>query len=264
VRAGDVIRLRIPPYRRKLHVDPQPTGDLPILFEDAHCVAMDKPAGVPVHPAGRHLENTVIHYLHRRYPRDDEAGGDLPRLLHRLDRETSGVLLASKHGDFHYHVGQAFEFRRVQKTYLAVVEGRVERDGGSIDLGIGPARGSPIRLKMEARDDGTGLPASTHYRVLRRSQRFSLLELVPKTGRQHQLRVHLAAIGHPIVGDKIYGPDENYFLNAINGGLDESALRRLVLPRQALHAQALEFQHPQTGRLMHLQAPLPADMAALL
>jgi 23S rRNA pseudouridine1911/1915/1917 synthase len=147
---------------------------------------------------------------------------------------------------------------------LAVVEGRVERDGGSIDLGIGPARGSPIRLKMEARDDGTGLPASTHYRVLRRSQRFSLLELVPKTGRQHQLRVHLAAIGHPIVGDKIYGPDENYFLNAINGGLDESALRRLVLPRQALHAQALEFQHPQTGRLMHLQAPLPADMAALL
>jgi 23S rRNA pseudouridine1911/1915/1917 synthase len=265
VRHGDVARIRIPPWKRKLYVEPRDAAEVPIVFEDRWCVALDKPAGMPVHPAGRHLEGTLIHFLHKRYRRPDDPVADVvPRLMHRIDRETSGLVLASKDPDFHYAVGQQFEQRRVQKRYLAVVEGVVERDEGLIDFGIGPAQSSDIRLKLEARRDGSGLPSITWFRVVRRNERFTLLDVAPRTGRQHQIRIHLAAIGHPIVGDKIYGPDDRYFVEALNGGLSEEARRRLVLPRQALHSHALTFEHPWTGEKVTLAAPLAADLAALM
>jgi 23S rRNA pseudouridine1911/1915/1917 synthase len=265
VQPGDVVRLRIPPRRRRYHMAPIQVAELPVVYEDELCVALDKPANLPVHPAGRHLEGTVIHFLHQRYRRAEDPEADVvPRLMHRLDRETSGLLLASKDPDFHFQVGQQFERREVRKTYLAVVEGLVPQDEGVIDFGIGPARDSKIRLKMEARRDGSGLPALTWFKVLRRNARFSLVQASPRTGRQHQIRVHLAAIGHPVVGDKVYGPDEGYFLASMAGGLDETARARLVLPRQALHSHALTFRHPGLMRELTLTAPLAGDMAQLV
>src|SRR5262249_27079352 len=160
-------------------------GDaITVLHEDKELIALDKPAGLAVHPAGRRVDGTLIHWLHRRYRRPDDPQHDVvPRLLHRIDRETSGVVCASLDPDFHGRVGRMFEERGVQKTYLAVVHGAPPHDEGIVDLGIGVARSSAIHLKMEARRDGSGWPALTRYRVLRKNERFALVELLPKTGR---------------------------------------------------------------------------------
>jgi 23S rRNA pseudouridine1911/1915/1917 synthase len=188
----------------------------------------------------------------------------VPRLLHRLDRETSGVVAASLDPDFHHLVARQFEDRVVQKTYLAVVRGCPAPVEGIVDFGIGPDRRSAVRLKLEARRDGSGLPAVTQYRVLRRNARFALVELRPKTGRTHQLRVHMAAIGCPLVGDKIYGGDESLFLAQLQGQLGSEQHAALGLARHALHSHRLEFEHPFRGGRMTIEAPLPPDMAALL
>ena len=131
-------------------------------------------------------------------------------------------------------------------------------------FGIGPDRGSAVRLKLEARRDGSGQPALTHYRVRCANDRFALVELAPRTGRTHQLRVHMSALGHPLVGDKIYGPDEGLFLEHLQGELSEESRSRLVLDRHALHAFRLRFHHPFEGRELELEALLPQDMAALV
>jgi 23S rRNA pseudouridine1911/1915/1917 synthase len=262
---GDVIRVRIP-ARPALDapLDPQP-DELSILYEDRFLVAVDKIAGLAVHPAGRRVGGTLIHRLHERYRHAGDPARDIvPRLLHRLDRETSGVVAASLDPDFHHLVAKQFEARQVRKTYLAVVHGCPAPAAGIVDLGIGPDRRSPVRLKLEARRDGSGLAAVTQYRVLRQNRGYALVELEPRTGRTHQLRVHLAAIGCPIVGDKIYGGDESAFLAGLQGALPEAARERLVLDRHALHSHRLEFDDPFRGGRIRLEAPLPADMAALL
>jgi 23S rRNA pseudouridine1911/1915/1917 synthase len=264
VRAGDVVRIRIP--KRPL-AQPRPSpGDsqIRILFEDPYLVAVDKPAGMAVHPAGRRVHGTLIHYLHRRY-RHGVTGEDVvPRLLHRIDVETSGVVAASLHEDFHGMVARQFEAREVRKTYLAVVHGRPSPPDGLIDLGIGPDSSSPVRLKLAARRDGSGMPALTRYRLVRAQRRFSLVELQPKTGRTHQIRVHLAALGCPVVGDKIYGGDERIFLEHLRGDLSPSSRERLILDRHALHSHRLRYRHPFRDEEMELVAELPQDMARLL
>ncbi len=263
VRAGDIVRIEIPPQP-----DPQPLvplgEDIRILHEDRWMIAVDKPAGMAVHPAGRTVGGTLIHFLHARYRHDDPAHDVVPRLLHRIDRETSGVIATGLDEHFHNRVARQFEDREVQKTYLAVVHGRPEPAEGVIEFGIGPDRRSPVRLKLEARRDGSGLPSRTNYRVVGGNGEFSLVELVPKTGRTHQLRVHMSALGHPLVGDKIYGPDEQIFLEHLEGRLSETSRARLILERQALHAHRLRFHHPFLERELELEAPLPADMAALV
>lgn len=264
VRLGEVVRVRIP---KRPRAGPRAThglDEIEILFEDPYMVAVDKPAGLAVHPAGRRVEGTLIHFLHRRY-RSPVAGEDVvPRLMHRLDVETSGALAASLHEGFHAEVARQFEDREVSKTYLAVVHGRPSAEHGLVDLGIGPDRRSPVRLKLEARRDGTGMPALTRYRVVRGNDRFSLVEVEPKTGRTHQIRIHLAAIGCPIVGDKIYGGDERIFLENLQGELSEESREKLILDRHALHSHRLRFRHPFRGQEMELVSDLPADMAALL
>ena len=152
----------------------------------------------------------------------------------------------------------------MSKTYLAVTHGRPDPDQGKIDLPIGPDKASPVRLKQAVRHDGLGRYAVTRYRVLSGNDRYSLVELKPKTGRTHQLRVHMAAIGWPLVGDKVYGVDERIFLEQLAGELSDESRARLVLDRQALHASRLAFYHPMLDREMELQAPLPADMAELV
>jgi 23S rRNA-/tRNA-specific pseudouridylate synthase len=144
------------------------------------------------------------------------------------------------------------------------VHGSPPDEEGSIDMSIGPARDSEIKLKLEARNDGSGLSALTHYRVLRKSSRFALVELRPKTGRTHQLRVHMAAVGCPLVGDKIYGVEDAVFLDSLAGTLSAESQARLILDRHALHSASIEFFHPWEDRQMTMAAPLPTDMSDLL
>lgn len=264
LRAGETVEIDVPPR-------PQPPPEaldaleLPVLYEDRWMIAIDKPAGLAVHPAGRRLDGTLIHALHRRYRRPHDPEHDVvPRLLHRIDVETSGVVAVGLDEQFQHLVARQFEDRLVQKTYLAVVHGRPEPEAGVIDLSIGPDQRSPVRLKLEARRDGSGLPASTGYRTLRSDGRFALVELRPRTGRTHQLRVHMAAIGCPLVGDKLYGGNEDIFLARLQGQLDDAARQRLILDRHALHASELRLFHPMLGRELVLSAPLPLEMAALL
>ena len=266
VRHGELIVVNLPEPAEP-DATTAPTGfEVPILYEDRWLVVVDKPAGLAVHPAGRRLYGTLIHFLHCRYRRPDDPAHDVvPRLLHRLDRETSGVVAAGLDDDFHVEVGRQFEDRLVHKTYLAVVHGKPPAASGAVELGIGPARrGTAIRLKMEARGDGSGLPAVTNYRVLASRGAFSLLELSPKTGRTHQLRVHMAAIGCPLVGDKVYGVPDDVFLAHIAGGLSMEQRRALILDRHALHAHRLRFFHPRRGHEIQIEAPLPAEMSALV
>lgn len=264
VRLGETIVVEIPPNPTAApheHV----VVDFPILYEDAWMVAVDKPPGMAVHPSGRHLTGTLLHELHRRYRRPDEPERDVvPRLLHRIDMETSGLVAVGLDEQFHQLVGRQFEDRLVQKTYLAVVRGRPATAEGTIDAPIVPDKASAVRLKLTTSTTGEGLPAVTHYRVLRHDDRHSLLEVRPKTGRTHQIRVHMAAIGCPLVGDKLYGGDEQLFLRQIEGTLDEAQIEGLGLERHALHSHSLQFFHPMLGRDLRIEAPLPQDMLALL
>ena len=264
VRVGDTIEVDVPqdpvPQPR-----PDAQFDLPILYEDECVIAVDKPPGMAVHPSGRHLHGTLIHELHRRYRRPDEPEYDVvPRLLHRIDMETSGVIAVGLDEQFHHQVRKQFEDRLVQKGYLAVVHGRPEEKAGVIDRGIVPDKRSAVRLKLTTCAPGEGQSALTNYRVVRSNDRFSLVELRPETGRTHQIRVHMAAIGCPLVGDKLYGPDEQLFLQGIAGELDEAGREALVLERHALHSSSLTFFHPRKGRDVTIEAPLPQEFAELM
>ncbi len=264
VQAEDIVCVQIP--KRLRPDDPRDwpaDAELDVLFEDRWLVAIDKPAGLAVHPSGRRVSGTLINALHARYRNvEDPARDVVPRLCHRLDRETSGLVLVAKDGQAHAGVRRQFEALTVRKSYLAIVEGRPEADEGLVDASLGPDSRSSIRLKIAVRADG--LDARTLWRVRSRHGALTLLECFPRTGRQHQIRVHLAYIGLPIVGDKLYGPDEDYFLAAIAGELTTEARARLRLPRQALHSHTLQLEHPKTGTALHLESPLPEDLAELL
>ena len=265
VRDGEVIVIKVP-KRAEPDEAISPAGDdIDVLYQDKGMIAVDKPAGLAVHPAGRRVYGTLIHWLHTQFRRPDDPAHDvIPRLLHRLDRETSGLVMASLNPDLHAQIAIQFEDRLVTKTYQAVVHGAPPAEEGVIDFSIGPDRGSEIKLKLEARADGSGLSALTHYKILRQSGRYTLVELRPKTGRTHQLRVHMAALGCPLVGDKIYGVEDAVFLEYLNDTLSEATKARLVLDRHALHSASIEFFHPWEDRNMTLQAPLPSDMSDLL
>jgi len=260
---GETITVRIPEPPRADEIVPD--LDLPVVYEDEWMLAVDKPPGLAVHPSGRRLGGTLIHLLHQRYRRPDDPAHDVvPKLMHRIDVETSGVVAIGLDELFHTAVARQFEDRLVRKTYLAVVHGGPPEDAGDVEWGIGPDRRSPVRLKLEARKDGTGQHASTRYVVRTRTARFSLVELFPKTGRTHQLRVHMDALGCPIVGDKIYGGNEDIFLENLDGELSAASRERLVLGRHALHSASLTLHHPFLDKELVLRAPLPADMAALI
>lgn len=264
VRTGETIVVDVPPNPTASPNLGQPV-DFPVLYEDAWMIAVDKPPGMAVHPAGRRLDGTVIDTLHRRYRNQQDPAHDVvPRLLHRIDVETSGVVAVGLDEQFHHLVARQFEDRLVHKTYLAVVHGCPSAVEGTIDLPIVPDKNSSVRLKLTTGAAGTGLPATTDYRILRQSGDFSLVEVRPRTGRTHQIRIHMAAIGCPLVGDKLYGGDEQMFLHQLNGTLADDHRAHLVLDRHALHAHSLTFFHPMLGRDLTLTAPLPADMAAIV
>jgi len=237
--------------------EPEVVRDFGVIHEDQWLICVDKPAGLPVHPTARYFRNTLTSLLSERY------GENRPVLAHRLDSETSGVLLCAKDLPTERALKQMFARREVSKTYLAVARGVLEPPTGRIEASIGSDPVSAIRVKMGC-DVPAGLPALTNYRVLRPLDDRCLLELSPRTGRQHQLRVHLAHIGHPIVGDKMYGPDESLFLDYIDEGPSPGIIERAGFPRQALHAARLTFTHPHTGEPVEVESPLPDDIRSLL
>lgn len=239
------------------------SGELVVLFEDEAVLAVEKPANVPVHPSGRHLVDTLIQRVHAKYGEGFELErGGAPRLCHRLDRETSGVVLVGKHPEAHADVMRQFERREVEKEYFAIVHGVPERDGGVVDMPIGPARASSVELKMTIAVDG--FPSRTDWRVIERFDDCALVSCSPFTGRQHQIRVHLEAIGHPVVGDKIYGADEGLFQKALDGELDARDLEVLGMARHALHNHRVAFRSPATRERVEVTSPLPDDMREYL
>jgi 23S rRNA pseudouridine1911/1915/1917 synthase len=252
VRFGETVLLV-----RTAFTEPDAPRDLPLLHSDELLWVIDKPAGLPVHPSASYHRNTVTFILREQY------GMKSPRITHRLDKETSGVLLCARDIDTERKLKNAFETRRVQKTYLAIVRGEMEADDGEIDMPMGrPEEG--LHLLMEVRPEGEGMPARTEYRVLERRAGHSMVELRPLTGRQHQLRVHLSAIGYPIVGDKLYGPErEEAFLEYLDTGMTPSLHERLGHTRHALHALRLEIAHPESDAPMVFEAPLAADLQGI-
>jgi 23S rRNA pseudouridine1911/1915/1917 synthase len=253
-------------WREPWDEDPVPT-DVPILHEDAHLLAVNKPANLPVHPTARYHKNTLIKLLQASRPRTFLSLG------HRIDRETSGVLLVSKTPECDRALKRQLELREgVEKTYLAITWGipddgtgaRSFRYARSMELDAKNA----FRVKMRLSDGPEALSAVTRFAVETTARSrggssvYARVRCDLETGRQHQIRLHLASLGAPIVGDKLYGPDEELFGRGIDGELTEDDVRLLELPRHALHASRLSLAHPMTGEPLAIEAPLPADMSA--
>lgn len=231
---------------------------LPVLFEDEHLMVIDKPPLVTVHPTARYHRNTVIERLRKSRP------GEFLALIHRIDRETSGVLMLAKHIESERAFKRLLEERSlgggeaVKKAYVAVTHG--VPDVSLCELPLELDTDNSLRVKMRVAAPGTGLEARTGIEVLETRAGYALCRLALHTGRQHQIRVHLAALGCPVVGDKLYGPDERLLARAADGELSHEDLQLLEHPRQLLHAERYDFTHPMTGAPLALHAPLPEDL----
>lgn len=242
--------------RRRAQEEPETPTHLPEVYRDDSLLVVDKPAGLPIHPTARYHKGTLVTLVRERY------GEDYAYPVHRLDRGTSGLLVCGRNPEVCAEMMRSFMRSDVHKEYLAISEGWPERDAFEVDAPI--AEGTElIRIAVRI-DPEQGKPSLTRFAVLERfergGERFSLLRAEPATGRQHQIRIHLKVAGFPIVGDKMYGPDERYFDRFSRHELDDAAWQRLRLPRHALHAARIRFPHPATGAPMELRAPLPPDL----
>jgi len=221
---------------------------LDIIYEDKDLLVVNKAAGMVVHPAPGHVDDTLVNALIALYPDiQRENSEQRPGIIHRLDKDTSGLIIVARNAATHSALADQMKRHAIVKRYLALVEGVVALDQGSIDAPIGR---NPRHRQQMAITVVKSRAARTHFRVQERFDRHTLLLLELETGRTHQIRVHLKAIGHPIVGDPVYGS------GSINHGL--------TLKRQFLHAYQLKFTHPTTGNAVNLEAPLPEDLQALL
>ena len=240
---GDLVLVRLPPPQPvEIHAEAIP---LSILYEDAAVIVIDKPAGMVTHPAYGHTSGTLVNALLAHYPPLAQTD-NLKRagIVHRLDKDTSGIIIVAKAEAIRHTLQAQFKAREVQKTYLALVEGHLDPDQGIIEAAIGR---DPDNRKRMAILRG-GREAITAYRVLEFFGQHSLVQVEPKTGRTHQIRVHMAFLRHPVVGDRVYGYRK----------------QRLPLNRHFLHAQHIRFQHPQTGQFVEFHADLPHDLSSLL
>lgn len=264
VKFGDNIDIEIIPSKPNTIV-PQ-AMDLDIVYEDEHLAIINKSAGVVVHPGAGFHDNTLVNGLSYHFKEKlSKIGGDLrPGIVHRLDKNTSGLLVIAKNDDVHAKLSYALQEREISRVYCAILHGTPVKVADTIQTNI--ARSSGDRTKMEVVESG-GKIAITHYKVIKTflGRSFSVLECMLETGRTHQIRVHMAHIGYPIVGDPEYGKGKRNIKikrrNKINSDLDKY-LR--TINRQMLHAKSLTFVHPITQKNMEFQIPLPQDMNLLM
>jgi 23S rRNA pseudouridine1911/1915/1917 synthase len=243
VRTGDVVELREPELEK---VEAQPEQiKLDVIFEDDDLLVLNKPAGIVMHPGAGHQAHTLVNALLAHCQNLSGIGGkERPGIVHRLDKETSGAVVVAKNDATHRDLSSQFAARTMTKIYLALVAGTLRKTSGVIDKAI--ARHPVHRQRMSiARRQGRS--AKTAYRVLRAGNEISLVECILHSGRTHQIRVHLHHLGHPVLGDKLYG-----------------GKRAGEFPRQMLHAWKLAFRHPRTGAEMSFEAPVPQDFAAAM
>ena len=244
LKPGDQILVELPEVR-PLEVRPQPIP-LEVVYEDGDLLVVNKPKGMVVHPAPGHEEGTLVNALlaHCGDSLSGINGVARPGIVHRIDKDTSGLLIVAKNDMAHQGLAEQIQAHSFTREYRAVVYGNVKEDQGTVDRPIGR---HPVERKKMAVTQQHSRSAVTHYEVLGTEDGLSLLRLRPETGRTHQLRVHMASIGCPLAGDWLYGREDPD-----------------LIPRPALHAYALELDHPVTGKHLYLTAPIPPDMARLV
>ncbi|MFA4890631.1 MAG: RluA family pseudouridine synthase [Candidatus Paceibacterota bacterium] len=233
--------------------------NIPIIYEDENILAVNKPAGLLVHnvPSSKFQELSLVDWLVEKYPEikkvgdpSTSSGQDLrPGIVHRLDKDTSGVLLVAKNQKSFEYLKSQFQDRKIKKKYIALVDGKLKAESGTINLPIAKSKSDFRKKTSVGKMVGKEREATTEYKVIKRFEKFTLIEAYPKTGRTHQIRVHFKAIGHPIVCDKLYGPKKQ--------------ICPFGLTRQFLHANALEFSLPD-GSILNLETDLPKDLQTAL
>ncbi len=278
IQTGDVIQMLLPEQKPK-EIPPEPIP-IDVVYEDDDLIAINKQADLIIHPARGNWTGTLVNALAYYFQKDWRdikelpVAGEIfrPGIVHRLDRDTTGVILVAKTELALWRLGKQFEYRKIHKTYTAIVHGIMQLDEDIIDAPIG--KHPKIREKYAVhRKTGKPYPATTkdavtRYKVLQRlskvgrgKQSFTLVEMYPKTGRTHQLRVHMSGLGHPIVGDAMYGGGPLY-RSQLQGRNDIA--EGPLITRQALHAHTIEFNHPRSGQRMQLEAPWPKDFTDTL
>jgi 23S rRNA pseudouridine1911/1915/1917 synthase len=247
---------------------------LDVVYEDADLAVVNKPAGMMVHAGSGQNDDvrsrgTLVNALLFRFKKLSSTGGDQrPGIVHRLDKDTSGLIVVAKNDRTHAALGEMFSSRQMKKTYIALVQGKVERARGTINAGV--SRDPVRRTRMTVQPQDNSRTAVSHYEVLRRIEtrfgKFTLVKVRIETGRTHQIRVHMASIGNPVVGDTLYGGAGQLTDQVASQAAQSKAARRKAQPdklrlgRNFLHAAHLEFVHPTTGKLLKLEAPLPPDL----
>ena len=262
VRPGDVIRFVMPYRRRGVDIVPQ-NIPLDIVYEDDDVLVVNKPAGMVVHPGHGHFDGTLVNALlyHLNAPAADSEKAGI--LVHRIDKDTSGLLLVAKNDEAQLKLAKQFFNHTTERCYQAIVWGDIKENEGTVDKNI--TRDPADRLRFKVTDDtNEGKHAVTHYKVLERFGFVTLVECRLETGRTHQIRIHMASIGHPLFNDERYGGAE------IRKGTIYSKYRQFIkncfeiCPRQALHAKTIGFEHPTTKKWLQFDSVVPADMTALL
>ncbi len=261
VRHDDHIRIWMP---EPTHDAPAPE-DIPldVLYEDEYLAVINKPADMVVHPAKGHWSGTLANALQFRFSELSQLGGDYrPGIVHRLDRDTSGVILVAKDEAAHRDLSAQFEHRKIFKEYTAITAGVLDRDSDYIEGRI--AHHPHDRVKMTVTDEEEdSKEACSYYEVIERFRGFTLCRINPRTGRTHQIRVHLASVGCPVLADKIYGGRDSLRLSELVTGLEPEA-DEVLMPRQALHASRLRFHHPRSKTVIEAEAPLPPEFEKTL
>lgn len=261
---GDVITLVMPFEKHEYEIRPE-NIPLNVVYEDEDVLVINKPAGLVVHPGHGHFSGTLLNALawHLGIDGKDSCDDRLGILVHRIDKDTSGLLVIAKNDEAQLVLAKQFFNHSIERRYIAIVWGNIKEDSGTITGNIG--RDPNDRLRFKVFKDGTnGKHAVTHYKVLERFGYVTVVECRLETGRTHQIRVHFNYIGHPLFNDERYGGDQ------IKEGTIYSKYRQFIencfkiLPRQALHAKTLGFIHPRTGKPMSFDSPLPEDMTALI